>query len=185
MSVNLSPRQFEQNDLLSMVDGVLSDSGFDPNYLEFEITETAVMKNAERAIEIMRRLKKMRIQIAIDDFGSGYSSLAYLKRFPVDRLKIDQSFVREAVAESTDAAIIKAIITLGQTLRLKVIAEGVETEEQLSLLRLLKCDEIQGYLYSRPLPPDALIQLFAAQQSSPPRLNAAPLLTSRDFVPQR
>src|SRR2546425_2934204 len=100
----------------------------------------------------------MRIQIAMDDFGSGYSSLSYLKRFPIDRLKIDQSFVREATANSTDAAIIMAIVTLAQNLSLKVIAEGVETEEQLTLLRRLGCDEIQGYLFSKPLPPEALEQ---------------------------
>ena len=156
MSVNLSARQFEQSDLLDMVARVLGETGLDPGYLEFEITESAVMKNAERAIEIMRRLKEMRAQIAIDDFGSGYSSLSYLKRFPIDRLKIDQSFVREATTDSTDAAIIMAIVTLAQNLKLKVIAEGVETEEQLTLLRRLNCDEIQGYLFSKPIPPEAL-----------------------------
>ncbi len=160
MSVNLSARQFEQIDLLPMIDRVLKETAFDPRYLEFEITESAVMRNPDRAIEIMERLKQMEIQIAIDDFGSGYSSLSYLKRFPIDRLKIDQSFVREATSDSTDAAIIMAIVALAQNLKLKVIAEGVETEEQLRLLRLLRCDEIQGYLFSKPLPPDALSPLF-------------------------
>jgi len=129
------------------------------SYLEFEVTESAVM-NGEHAIDIMHRLKEMQIQIAIDDFGSGYSSLSYLKRFPIDRLKIDQSFVREANGDSTDAAIIKAIITLARNLRLKVIAEGVETEEQWRFLQLLGCDEIQGYFFSRPVPAGELRQLL-------------------------
>ncbi len=166
MSVNLSARQFEQPDLLDMITRVLRETGFDPRFLEFEITESAVMKNAERAIEIMDQLKQMQIQIAIDDFGSGYSSLSYLKRFPLDRLKIDQSFVREAPSDSTDAAIIMAIISLGQSLRLKVIAEGVETEEQLRMLRLLRCDEIQGYIFSKPLPAEELNDLLI--KHSPP-----------------
>jgi EAL domain-containing protein (putative c-di-GMP-specific phosphodiesterase class I) len=162
MPVNLSARQFEQSDLLEMIARVLNETRLDAAYLEFEVTESAVMKNAERAIDIMRRLKEMRVQIAIDDFGSGYSSLSYLKRFPIDRLKIDQSFVREATIDSTDAAIIMAIITLAQNLTLKVIAEGVETEEQLRLLRMLRCEEIQGYLFSKPLPADAFRQLLRA-----------------------
>jgi diguanylate cyclase (GGDEF)-like protein/PAS domain S-box-containing protein len=164
MSVNLSARQFEQPDLLEMVERVLEETGLPPTDLEFEITESAVMKNAERAIDIMRRLKEMKIQIAIDDFGSGYSSLSYLKRFPIDRLKIDRSFVQEATSDQTDAAIIMAIITLAQNLRLKTIAEGVETEEQLRFLNLLRCDEIQGYYFSKPLPPDALRQLLLAER---------------------
>jgi EAL domain-containing protein (putative c-di-GMP-specific phosphodiesterase class I) len=122
------------------------------------------MKNAERAIDIMRRLKDMKIQIAIDDFGSGYSSLSYLKRFPIDRLKIDRSFVQEATSNPTDAAIIMAIITLAQNLRLKTIAEGVETEEQLRFLSLLRCDEIQGFLFSKAIPPDDLMLLLLAER---------------------
>jgi diguanylate cyclase (GGDEF)-like protein/PAS domain S-box-containing protein len=185
MSVNLSARQFEQPDLLDTVARTLRETELDPTFLEFEITEGAVMKNAERAIDIMHRLREMQIQIAIDDFGSGYSSLSYLKRFPIDRLKIDQSFVREATTDSTDAAIIMAIITLAQNLRMKVIAEGVETEEQLRLLRILKCDEIQGYLFSRPLPPDALIKLLVEGQSALPCFNAPPRPTSESLVFQR
>ena len=167
MSVNLSARQFEQPDLLDTVARALREAELDPTFLEFEITESAVMKNAERAIDIMHRLKEMQIQIAIDDFGSGYSSLSYLKRFPIDRLKIDQSFVREATTDPTDVAIIMAIITLAQNLKLKVIAEGVETEEQLRLLHSLNCDEIQGYLFSKPLPADALKRLLLDAASLP------------------
>jgi diguanylate cyclase (GGDEF)-like protein len=164
MSVNLSARQFQQPDLIEMVERVLGETGLDPVDLEFELTESAVMKNAERAIDIMRRLKDMKIQIAIDDFGSGYSSLSYLKRFPIDRLKIDRSFVQEATSDPTDAAIIMAIITLAQNLRLKTIAEGVETQEQLKFLNLLRCDEIQGFLFSKALPPDDLRQLLLAER---------------------
>lgn len=164
MSVNLSARQFQQPDLIEMVEQVLEETGLDPVDLEFELTESAVMKNAERAIDIMRRLKDMKIQIAIDDFGSGYSSLSYLKRFPIDRLKIDRSFVQEATSDPTDAAIIMAIITLAQNLRLKTIAEGVETQEQLKFLNLLRCDEIQGFLFSKALPPDDLRQLLLAER---------------------
>ena len=160
MSVNLSPRQFEQPNLIETVARVLEESRLDPTYLEFELTEGSIMKNAERAIVTLRKLKEMQIQIAIDDFGSGYSSLSYLKRFPIDRLKIDQSFVRDATSDPTDAAIIMAIITLAQNLRLKVIAEGVETEEQLRFLRLLRCDEMQGWLFSKAIPAESLKQLL-------------------------
>jgi diguanylate cyclase (GGDEF)-like protein/PAS domain S-box-containing protein len=160
MSVNLSARQFEQQDLLEMIARVLTETELDPSYLELELTESSIMKNADRTIDTLLRLKEMQIQIAIDDFGSGYSSLSHLKRFPIDRLKIDRSFVQEASTNPTDAAIIMAIITLAQNLRLKVIAEGVETAEQLKFLHLLRCDEIQGYLFSKPLAASALKQLL-------------------------
>lgn len=163
LSVNLSARQFEQTNLLRMIDRAVADTGFEPELLEFEITESAVMKDPEQAIDTMRRLKAKGIQVAIDDFGSGYSSLSYLKRFPIDRLKIDQSFVREATTNSTDAAIITAIVTLARNLGLKVIAEGVETPEQLTILRQLGCNEIQGYLFSRPLPTDELKDLILSE----------------------
>jgi len=165
MSVNLSPRQFEQPDLTSMVAGVLEETGLDPGSLELELTESSIMKNAEHAIVILDALRKMKIQIAVDDFGSGYSSLSYLKRFPIDRLKIDQSFVSDATSDPTDAAIIMAIITLAHNLRLKVTAEGVETEEQLRFLHILRCDEMQGYLFSRPVPPEALKELLLGTSS--------------------
>lgn len=168
MSVNLSARQFEQPDLLEMVGSVIKETGLNPNSLEFELTESSIMKNAERAITTLRRLKEMKIQIAIDDFGSGYSSLSYLKRFPIDRLKIDRSFVSEATNDPTDAAIIMAIIALAQNLRLKVIAEGVETEEQLRFLRLLRCDEIQGFLFSKAVSAAEFKELLVKQQNGAP-----------------
>jgi len=125
-----------------------------------ELTESSIMKNEDLAAGILNQLKSMGINISIDDFGTGYSSLASLKRSPIDALKIDQSFVRDATTEPDDAALVMAIITLAHNLRLKVIAEGVETEEQLRFLHLLRCDEIQGYFFSKPLPVDALVSLL-------------------------
>jgi len=152
ISVNLSPRQFEQPDLLETVARVLRETGLGGESLELELTESSLMKNAEEAAAVLCRLREMGVKISIDDFGSGYSSLNYLKRLPIDILKIDQSFVREMTTDPKDAAIVKTVITLAHNLNLKVKAEGVETEEQLALLRRLGCDEAQGYLFSRPLP---------------------------------
>jgi diguanylate cyclase (GGDEF)-like protein/PAS domain S-box-containing protein len=160
VSVNLSPRQFQQPDLLLMIERQLKETGLDPTYLELEVTESSVMKNAESAINTLRELKAMGIKISIDDFGSGYSSLSYLKHLPIDVLKIDQSFVSDMTADPKDAAIVMAIIQLAHSLQLKVNAEGVETEEQLRFLRLLRCDEMQGYLFCRPLPVEAFKQLL-------------------------
>lgn len=128
-----------------------SETGLAPEQLELELTESAIMKNTETAVETLHRIKKTGVRIAIDDFGTGYSSLSYLKQLPIDVLKIDRSFVCESTTAPDDAAIVMAIIGLAHNLNLKVIAEGVETEEQLAFLRLLKCDEIQGYLCSQPL----------------------------------
>lgn len=160
IAVNLSPRQFQQPDLLLMIERLLAETGLNPNCLDLEVTESSVMKNAESAISTLRELKAMGIKISIDDFGSGYSSLSYLKHLPIDNLKIDQSFVYDMTTDPKDAAIVMAIIQLAHSLKLKVIAEGVETEEQLRFLRLLRCDEMQGYLFCRPLPVEAFEQLL-------------------------
>jgi diguanylate cyclase (GGDEF)-like protein/PAS domain S-box-containing protein len=160
VAVNLSPRQFQQSDLVLMVETLLKETGLDAASLELEVTESSVMKNAASAISTMRELKAMGIKISIDDFGSGYSSLSYLKILPIDILKIDQSFVRDMTTDPKDAAIAMAIIQLAHSLQLKVIAEGVETKDQLRFLRLLRCDEIQGYLFCRPLPVEAFEQLL-------------------------
>jgi diguanylate cyclase (GGDEF)-like protein/PAS domain S-box-containing protein len=165
VSVNLSPRQFQQPDLVLMIERQLKETGLDPAYLELEVTESSVMKNAESAISTLRELKAMGIKISIDDFGSGYSSLSYLKHLPIDVLKIDQSFVRDMTADPKDAAIVMAIIQLAHSLQLKVNAEGVETEEQLRFLRLLRCDEMQGFLFCRPLPVEAFEQLLIEGRS--------------------
>lgn len=165
VAVNLSPRQFQQTDLVGMIDGVLKETGLHPDHLELELTESAVMENAERAIATLDELRGYGIKISIDDFGSGYSSLSYLKHLPVDVLKIDQTFIRDMTLDPNTAAIVMAIITLAHSLKLKVVAEGVETEEQLRFLRLLRCDEIQGYLFSRPLAVEALERLLLAERN--------------------
>jgi EAL domain-containing protein (putative c-di-GMP-specific phosphodiesterase class I) len=160
IAVNISARQFHDQDLSQTVIRILDESGLSPNYLELEVTESSVMQNAEFAAGVLTGWKNLGINISIDDFGTGFSSLASLKRLPIDALKIDQSFVRDATTDPDDAAIVLAITTLAHNLRLKVIAEGVETEEQLRFLQLLRCDEIQGFLFSKPLPADSLVSLF-------------------------
>jgi diguanylate cyclase (GGDEF)-like protein len=160
VSVNFSPRQFEQPGLMEQVMRAVGDAGLDPRYLVIELTESSLMKDAELTIQTLRQLKELRVQVSIDDFGTGYSSLSYLKRFPVHILKIDISFVRNSTTDTKDAAIVKAIITLAHSLNLKVIAEGVETEEQLRFLSSLGCDEVQGYLFAAPLPAEAFRQIL-------------------------
>jgi diguanylate cyclase (GGDEF)-like protein len=160
VAVNISARQFHDQDLSQTVIRILDETNLSPRHLELELTESSVMQNAEFATGVLGVLKNMGIGISIDDFGTGFSSLASLKRLPIDALKIDQSFVRDVTTDPDDAALVMAIITLAHNLRLKVIAEGVETEEQLRFLHLLRCDEIQGYLFSRPIPADALVSLL-------------------------
>lgn len=176
VAVNLSPRQFQQPDLLSMIERMLVETGLDPSFLELEVTESSVMKNAESAINTLRQLKAHGIRISIDDFGSGYSSLSYLKHLPIDSLKIDQSFVYDMTSDPKDAAIVMATIQLAHSLQLKVTAEGVETEEQLRFLRLLRCDEMQGYLFCRPLEVEAFDQLLREGRSLT-MMKKAPSLT--------
>ncbi|HYD94649.1 MAG TPA: EAL domain-containing protein [Noviherbaspirillum sp.] len=154
LAVNLSARQFKQQDMVKMVSRVLAETGCRPEWLELEITESIIMENPEAAAETLHRLSAMGVRLAIDDFGTGYSSLSYLKRFPIDALKIDRSFVRDITTDADDAAIAKAVIALAHSLKLAVIAEGVETIEQLDFLREQKCDQMQGYFLSRPLPVD-------------------------------
>ena len=159
MAVNLSARQFQHPNLVGEVSRALKGSGLAPDYLELELTES-IMEKAEAAIMVLRELSQMGIEISLDDFGTGYSSLSYLKRFPINKLKIDQSFVRDLTTDSEVVAIVRTIITLARSLRLKVIAEGVEKDEELSILRSLDCDEIQGYLFCRPLPADEVTVLL-------------------------
>jgi len=152
VAVNISARQFREKKLADSVAEILAKTGLDPRYLEMEVTESVIMHDAEEVITLLQRLKSMGVTLSVDDFGTGYSSLSYLKRFPIDRLKIDQSFVHDIASDSDGAAIVRAVINLGHDLNLRVIAEGVETKEQLEFLRFLQCDEKQGYLFSRPLP---------------------------------
>lgn len=152
VAVNLSAIQFQQEDLAGSIEKILNESGVSPDRLELELTESVVMQDARKADNILSRLSRLGIKLAIDDFGTGYSSLSYLKRFDVDRLKIDQSFVRDMTNNYDDAEIARAIINLGHTLGLEIVSEGVETKEQLELLKQQGCDVIQGYLISRPMP---------------------------------
>lgn len=151
VAINLSPRQFWDPGLVRTISLALSDSGLEAKYLELEITESMVMRDVENALTMLRELKKLGVQLAIDDFGTGYSNLSHLQRFPFDKLKMDSSFVREITHNPGCAAIAKTIIALGHNLNLRVIAEGIETEGQLSFLRLRGCDEMQGFYFSRPL----------------------------------
>jgi EAL domain-containing protein (putative c-di-GMP-specific phosphodiesterase class I) len=151
MAVNVAGPQITQTDLVSLVREVLKESCLEPRHLELEITEGLIMHDPRQVIRLLHELKRSGIVLAIDDFGTGHSSLAYLKQFPIDKLKIDQSFVRNISEDSHDAAIAHAIIELGHALGLKVIAEGIESEEQQQLLDSMECDEGQGYLFGRPL----------------------------------
>jgi diguanylate cyclase len=152
VSVNLSAQQFRQKDLVEMVTQILKETELDPHQLVLELTETSVMEDIEAAVNTLRAFKAMGIEISIDDFGTGYSSLSYLRRLPLDVLKVDRSFVSQVTENEHDAAIATAVIAMAKSLKLKVIAEGVETEEQLAFLRQQGCYLIQGFLYSRPLP---------------------------------
>ena len=166
ISVNLSPRQFQQPNLLETISGIIRETDIDSNCLELEITESSIMQNTNEAVKTLSELKKLGVKISIDDFGTGYSSLGYLKRLPLDVLKIDKSFMDDVTANAEDAAIVMTIISLAHNLNLKVIAEGVEVEEQLKLLRLLKCDEWQGYLYSKPLAAEDFRKLLVRNSQS-------------------
>lgn len=159
MSVNLSALQFRRPGLIETVAGALDRSGLPPHLLELELTESILLQDVEKNLELVRRLKALGVRLSIDDFGTGYSSLSYLKRFAVDRLKIDRAFVRDINLDPDDAAIVRAVIQLARSLRLGIIAEGVETQEQLAFLRDEGCPEVQGFLYSRPLAP-AQIEIF-------------------------
>jgi diguanylate cyclase (GGDEF)-like protein/PAS domain S-box-containing protein len=160
LSVNLSSKQFRRGPLKDTLARVLAETGFDPHCLEFEITESVLMDGSAEVSAVLAELKDMGISISVDDFGTGYSSLSYLKRFPIDTLKIDRSFVRDIPGDQDDAAIVRAIIAMSRSLRMKVIAEGVETEEQSQFLRAEGCDEIQGYFCGRPVPPEEFQQML-------------------------
>lgn len=175
VAVNLSARQFAQNDLVGMIAGVLEETGLDASCLEIELTESMIMTDVQQAIFTLQQLKELGVLISVDDFGTGYSSLSYLKRFPIDTLKIDQTFVRDINSDADDAAIVNAIISLAHNLRLSVIAEGVETEEQLEYLRRQGCDEMQGYYFSKPVPYDAFERLHRSHAGlTPVALPATP-----------
>ena len=167
VAVNLSVRQFQQKNLAAMVEQILKESGVNPKMLELELTETMLMSDAAEAVETLRELKALDVRLAVDDFGTGYSSLAYLKRFPLDVLKIDRAFIRDIVSDADDATIARTIISLAHSLKLKVVAEGVETEGQLSFLRSHGCDEMQGYYFARPLKVEDCTQALVEDRRLP------------------
>ncbi|PQV52280.1 EAL domain-containing protein [Paraburkholderia sp. BL21I4N1] len=160
VSVNLSARVFQQRDIAKLVMQVLAETGLEPQYLELELTESTIMRNAEEAVSMLNELHALGIGLAIDDFGTGYSSLSYLKRFPVDRLKIDRSFVSDIGVSADDETITSAIIALAHSLKLQVIAEGVETSAQLDFLRERACDEMQGFYFAKPMGTEAIAKLL-------------------------
>jgi len=167
VAVNVSSRQFVEGDLEGVIKDALARHDVEPGLLELELTESALMQNAERTTEVLTRLKALGIRIAIDDFGTGYSSLAYLKRFPIDKLKIDIAFVRDIVNNPDDAAIALAIISMAHSLHMQVIAEGVETRAQMAYLRRHRCDQIQGFYFSRALPADQLAEMVLSNRAKP------------------
>ena len=160
MAINLSGRQFDEPHLVDRITEIMREAGLDPIWLEFEITESVLMKNESLTMEAFQALEAAGVRLAIDDFGTGYSSLSYLKRFPIDTIKIDRSFIRDVTVDPDDAAIAQAIIAMGRSLKLHVIAEGVETQEQLAFLREQQCHGMQGYLFSRPVPAEEITPLL-------------------------
>ena len=160
MAVNLSARQFYQDNLIETVRRVLKETALDPRFLELELTESVLMGKERSILSMLRELAAMGIHLSIDDFGTGYSSLAYLKRFPIEKLKVDQLFIHTMTTDPNDAVIARTVVAMAHSLRLKAIAEGVETEAQLAYLRSIGCDEMQGYLFSRPLPAEEATQLL-------------------------
>ncbi|MGE8178427.1 EAL domain-containing protein [Pseudomonas fluorescens] len=169
MSVNVSAIDFRQNDFVDGIVQILELTGLDPTLLELEITESVLMQNVEATVQTLHAIKALGVRLAIDDFGTGYSSLSYLRRFPVDVLKIDQSFIRGLSSENNDAALVSAIISLGKSLNLNIIAEGVETLEQLDFLKALQCEEGQGYFFSKAVLPQEFVQLLTDNQQTQSR----------------
>jgi EAL domain-containing protein (putative c-di-GMP-specific phosphodiesterase class I) len=152
VAINLSAVQFRRGNVEQTVLRALEATGLPPDCLELELTESIMLQNVEQVLATVRRLKLLGVKLSIDDFGTGYSSLSYLKRFEVDKLKIDQSFIRDLASDPDDAAIVRAVIQMAHSLNLKTIAEGVETDDIRHMLRVFQCDEAQGYLFARPMP---------------------------------
>ena len=179
VAVNLSAKQFRQADFTAVVKSALNDSKLEPGYLELELTESAVMHDAEKSAETLQVLSTMGVHISIDDFGTGYSSLSYLRRFPLDKLKIDRSFIRDLMMNPDDVSIVRAIISLAHSLRLRVVAEGVETAEQLEFLKNLGCDQYQGFYYSPAVPAEDFAELIRRIRSERPEYTEADMLKTQ------
>jgi diguanylate cyclase (GGDEF)-like protein/PAS domain S-box-containing protein len=168
MAVNISAMEFRHENFLEGVFAILKDTGLDPKSLELELTESVLMRRAESAESILKTLRENGVQLAVDDFGTGYSSLSYLRKFPIDALKIDQSFVRQITTSPEETTIVTAVISMGRSLKLRVVAEGVETQEELAFLQAHQCDEAQGYYFSRPVVPQEFTKLLkTAYQKQP------------------
>ena len=167
VAVNISARQFQEPGFLNTLEQVLGETRLDPRMLDLEITETMAMQNVELALAVLRQMREMGVGVVLDDFGTGHSSLSYLKLLPVTKVKIDRSFVRDVTRDAGDAAIVSAVIAMAQSLKLRVIAEGVETTDQLAYLKERGCHEIQGYLFSRPMPAWAMRSFLAGREKTP------------------
>jgi diguanylate cyclase (GGDEF)-like protein len=165
VAVNISARQLEHGDFAAHVAALCTQYGVSPAGLDVELTESVIMANPEEIAGVFERLRRLGVQVAADDFGTGYSSLAYLRRLPIDVLKVDRSFVHNAVRDSVDAEIVRTIVALARALRLQVVAEGVETEDQAEFLRSCGCEQAQGYLYARPMPPAQLVEWMHATRA--------------------
>jgi diguanylate cyclase (GGDEF)-like protein len=183
VAVNLSPRQFSDHNILKDIDEALSEGGLHPSLLQVEITESMVMQNVAKATQTLLEIRRRGVQIAIDDFGTGYSSMSLMKKFPIDTIKIDRSFICDLPGNEEDKAIINAIIGIGKALGLKLVAEGVETEAQEVFLRTQGCDEMQGYLFSKPLPADRIRELFAPWKIDSPPIQAAMAFSFAEMSP--
>jgi EAL domain-containing protein (putative c-di-GMP-specific phosphodiesterase class I) len=166
MAMNLSAVQLRSDSLESDIVAIIEETGVDPDWLEFEVTETALMDDIMYAQKVLERIRDLGSYIAIDDFGTGYSSLSHLKHFVIDKLKIDKSFIRDVMKDNRDAAVVGATIAMAKLLNASVVAEGVETEEQLDFLRKRQCDIAQGFLLSRPMPGEEVEALLGAERSS-------------------
>jgi EAL domain-containing protein (putative c-di-GMP-specific phosphodiesterase class I) len=160
IAVNISAFQLRNGDFLEELFAILKESRLDPRRLELEVTESALMRNHEFAGPLLTILRKRGVRVSVDDFGTGYSSLSYLQQFPLDAIKIDQSFVRRITSFPQDTTLVRAIINLGRSLKLRVIAEGVETAEELAFLKTQECDEAQGFYFSRAVPAERFIKLL-------------------------
>jgi diguanylate cyclase (GGDEF)-like protein len=169
VAVNVSVREFQELDFLSKLDGVLRETRLDPRSLDIEVTESMAMQNVELTLAVLRQLREIGVGVVLDDFGTGHSSLSYLKLLPITKVKIDRSFVRDVPHDAGDAAIVSAVIVMAKTLKIKVVAEGVETPEQLAYLKGLGCDEIQGYLFSRPMPAWSVPLFLPGRRPARPR----------------
>ena len=160
VAVNVSSLEFRSEGFLEGLRAILRDTRLDPRYLELELTESVLMQHVKSSASVLSALKSIGVRLTVDDFGTGYSSLSYLKRFPIDSLKIDQSFVQDITTDTDDATIVSAVITMAKTLKHSVIAEGVETDEQVRFLQAHGCDEVQGYYFSEPVVAHQLAKLL-------------------------